>query len=1035
MVAFAIAVFATDATKAYGACVYDLSPSSRNHGYGAATGTVSVATFGGCNWTAGTTNSWITILSGASGSGSGTVTYSVAANPNTTTRTGAVFIAGITFPISQNPGSCNYNLSPTSRSHGYTMATGLVTMTATATCPWNASTTNNWITFLAPFSGTGNGSFNYVVAANTNGFQRVGYISAADDFLTITQRAAPCVYSITPSSRNHGYGAATGIVSVTTSGGCAWTVTNTSPWITILSGSNGVNVGDITYSVLANTNGFSRSGVIAIADQNFSVNQAAGLCTFTISPTTFSNDGYATNGAVTVGAVSGCAWLATTTNSWISINGASGTGSGAFSFSLTVNLGPASRNGAIQVAGQQILITQAALPPCSYKISPVSRNHGFGAGSNYVTITTSNYCPWNVVNTNSWVTIVDGSGTGSANVGYLVSANPSTFDRTGTVIIADQLLILTQSGGSCSYSISPTNRTHGYAPTNNAVVLTTSATNCAWNVVSTNTWISLSITNGVGSAAISYFLATNASYTSRTGTVLISGQPFTIVQRGVGCPFDLTPSSRSHGYSPATNTVSITADIGCTWTVLNTNSWVSFLSVISGTGNGTVTYVITGNTNVGARTGYVQIGDQIFTVVQGGIGCDYSISPTNRNHGYGAATNGISLTVNAGCEWMVVNTNNWVTINSVGSGFGNATITYSVAANPSTNSRSGLISIADQNFTINQGPAPCTMSAVPNNFAYDAGAATGFVNLNIPAGCPWTIVNTNSWILFPSGSTGNGSAVVTFNLNANPSTNARSGTVTAGGASVAFNQAGFGPCAYKLTPVNRTHGPGAASNYVAVGTASYCSWTATSTNSWITIATPASGTGNGNVGYLVAANAGLSERTGSVIVADQILTLIQRGAPCDYSISPTNRSHGFGMATNSIIVTATPTCTWSVVNSNSWITIIGGQTGSGNGTVSYVVSANFVSQSRTGQVMIADQVLTIAQKPVDPFAFDYLQLPGGQVDVRLSGGPGGPWNIEASDDLVHWAKITSVTNTTGSVEYLGAPATNSHRFYRAVKSQ
>ena len=291
----ALALYAWGVAAASAACIYDLSPSDRSHGYAAATGTVTVATFSGCGWSATTTNTWISIVSGASGSGSGTVTYSVAANPNSTMRTGVVVIAGLGFVITQNPISCNYNLSPTSRSHGYSMATGSVTMTASGTCPWTAATTNNWITLQPPFSGSGSGSFTYVVSLNTNGFQRVGYITGADDFLIITQRAAPCSYSISPSSRTHGYGAATGIVNVTTSGGCIWGVVNTNPWISLLSGTNGVNVGDVTYAVTANASGVSRSGVIAIADQNFTVNQAASICTYTVSLTNVISDGNATN--------------------------------------------------------------------------------------------------------------------------------------------------------------------------------------------------------------------------------------------------------------------------------------------------------------------------------------------------------------------------------------------------------------------------------------------------------------------------------------------------------------------------------------------------------------------------------------------------------------------------------------------------------------------------------------------------------------------------------------------------------------------
>ena len=75
------------ALTALAACTYDLTPTSRNHGFGAATSTVNVATSSGCNWTVVNNNSWIEILSGAAGSGNGTVTYAIEGKPNPGTRT------------------------------------------------------------------------------------------------------------------------------------------------------------------------------------------------------------------------------------------------------------------------------------------------------------------------------------------------------------------------------------------------------------------------------------------------------------------------------------------------------------------------------------------------------------------------------------------------------------------------------------------------------------------------------------------------------------------------------------------------------------------------------------------------------------------------------------------------------------------------------------------------------------------------------------------------------------------------------------
>ena len=82
------------------ACSYSISPSSQSLGHGDGSGSVTVATQGGCAWTA-TSNapSWITTTS--SGTGNGTATFTVAANAGAKSRTGTLTIAGRTHTVTQ----------------------------------------------------------------------------------------------------------------------------------------------------------------------------------------------------------------------------------------------------------------------------------------------------------------------------------------------------------------------------------------------------------------------------------------------------------------------------------------------------------------------------------------------------------------------------------------------------------------------------------------------------------------------------------------------------------------------------------------------------------------------------------------------------------------------------------------------------------------------------------------------------------------------------------------------------------------------
>jgi len=83
-------------------CSWVVYPHSESYSSSGGTGTISVATRFGCQWSASESLSWVTITSGNSSNVSGTVEYSVSANNATITRTGTISVAGDIFTISQD---------------------------------------------------------------------------------------------------------------------------------------------------------------------------------------------------------------------------------------------------------------------------------------------------------------------------------------------------------------------------------------------------------------------------------------------------------------------------------------------------------------------------------------------------------------------------------------------------------------------------------------------------------------------------------------------------------------------------------------------------------------------------------------------------------------------------------------------------------------------------------------------------------------------------------------------------------------------
>jgi len=144
-----------------GACSFSINPTSASFAAAGGTGSVAVTTTVGCNWTAASNNSFITITSGASGSGSGTVSYSVAANTVSTSRSGSLTIAGLTHSVSQAGagGACtNAIVNP-----GF----------ETGTTPWTISGQVTRSTGTFPHSGTAYMILNGVNSTTGTLFQTV----------------------------------------------------------------------------------------------------------------------------------------------------------------------------------------------------------------------------------------------------------------------------------------------------------------------------------------------------------------------------------------------------------------------------------------------------------------------------------------------------------------------------------------------------------------------------------------------------------------------------------------------------------------------------------------------------------------------------------------------------------------------------------------------------------------------------------------------------------------------------------------------
>jgi hypothetical protein len=173
--------------------------------------------------------------------------------------------------------------------------------------------------------------------------------------------------------------------------------------------------------------------------------------------------------------------------------------------------------------------------------------------------------------------------------------------------------------------------------------------------------------------------------------------------------------------------------------------------------------------------------------------------------------------------------------------------------------------------------------------------------------------------------------------------------------------AGPPPCKYAIAPPTQSVGVAGGGGNVAVTTADGCVWAAVSNADWIHAA--AGGSGNGNVAYTVDANPSTSARTGTATIAGQTFSVNQQGSvACSYSVSPSYGRLQPSARSATVKVTTADGCGWFAVSQAEWITIDSGAAGSGNGAVTYSVTAlPSRTAQRTGTMRIAGRTVTIVQ--------------------------------------------------------------------------
>ncbi len=274
-------------------------------------------------------------------------------------------------------------------------------------------------------------------------------------------------------------------------------------------------------------------------------------------------------------------------------------------------------------------------------------------------------------------------------------------------------------------------------------------------------------------------------------------------------------------------------------------------------------------------------------------------------------------------------------------------------------------------------PIYCTYTLSPESASFPAAGGTGNITVNVESGCSGTTVSYASWIVIVSSPNGGGSGTVTYSVEANPTTNSRSGNIAIGDKTFLISQAaGSEPppvptCTYAISPEFSNIPTSGGNGSINVTAPAGCRWNAISNNpDWIMIL-GSSGTGNGLVMYSVSPNTSFMPRTGTISIGDKTFTITQGAVSCyqvisGLSISVLKCGGVIKIVIQIAVISYGTDCPpLQIVINDGWLTLGSEESAQRDGTtiIRYLnVAPNPDSTPRTTTIYVAGQPVTITQE-------------------------------------------------------------------------
>jgi hypothetical protein len=182
------------------------------------------------------------------------------------------------------------------------------------------------------------------------------------------------------------------------------------------------------------------------------------------------------------------------------------------------------------------------------------------------------------------------------------------------------MISISQAGGSCSYSVNPSNVSAG-AGDSTVTLSVTAPDGCPWSINENSPFFAVVAGgSGSGNGSAQIAIMANTSPVSRSGSVTVGNVSVGIVQQGTSpsCPVTLSATTYNVVFSGETFQIAVTAAPTCSWSAVSNAGFLVLPGAPTGTGSGTITVEAGPNPRSASRSGTVTIAGETLTVMQGG---------------------------------------------------------------------------------------------------------------------------------------------------------------------------------------------------------------------------------------------------------------------------------------------------------------------------------------------------------------------------------------------------------------------------------